>query len=220
MVTSGNVLVPKPGSSLNLFFHFFMEASWHRYDWISCWSLMIHSTSSPSLLLGNQWVPQKVPPLDSWFVPLAINSHFLVLFNCPLISMNPIVVERSLLWITRHSFYLCDTEDLRKEAKYDNKRCSHCSYCSGNSKSFGSCGLRPIHILRSHYWTSYFPVASLLLSYNQEGPQWQPGFGGRMWGVSELVGTGFSVCSTELSFYVFYILVFSEMSCLTKEFHK
>ena len=47
----------------SLSFWVFMEASLHRHDWLSPWSLVSESTSSPSPLPRGQGVGQKVPTL-------------------------------------------------------------------------------------------------------------------------------------------------------------
>ena len=64
----GRLLLSQSESSITLSFRIFVEASLH-------WLLVIDSTSSPSLLLGNYQVGMKVPSLYSRFVPLATIPH-------------------------------------------------------------------------------------------------------------------------------------------------
>ena len=96
------VLVQQPGSSPNLVLldccGGFITQAW----WIK--SLVTESTSIPSPLPRNQGVGLKVPTLYSWLIPCTTSPHPYVLSKSHAVNINPVVVERGLLWITRHHF--------------------------------------------------------------------------------------------------------------------
>ena len=77
----------------------------------------IHYIGMIGSFLGHWWLVQSPAPLSSpgirgdsnslsWLVPLTTSPHLQVLSKSHLININPVTVQRGLLWITRHSFHL------------------------------------------------------------------------------------------------------------------
>lgn len=55
-----------------------------------------------------------------------------------LIHINPVVVKRGMLGILRNPLHLYKAvSGIEDKRKYYDERCSHHSYCSGNSKGYG-----------------------------------------------------------------------------------
>ena len=101
---------PKPEALQTLPFCVFIEASLHRHDWLNPWPLVIDSTSSGPFLPRNQGVGFQVQTLYSQLVPGTTSPHPQVFSKSHFIYINPTVVERGSLWITRHFFHLYDSE--------------------------------------------------------------------------------------------------------------
>lgn len=123
-----------------------MEASFYRHDWLHHWPLVSGSMSSPLPLWWNgvcgEVVDWKFPPSILFLVgSLGNGPPSLGVSKRHLSNINSTVVERDLLRITRHPFHLYVSEVTSRtedKNKYANKRCSHWSYRSGNSKDFRS----------------------------------------------------------------------------------
>lgn len=97
----------------------FYEASLYRQNWLNRWSLLMDAIFSPSPLSGGQWDTTESSTLQShgWF-PWQLAPILLCFPNLKsyLININSSVVDRTLLWVSRHLY--------------------HCSHL-GNSKGFG-----------------------------------------------------------------------------------
>ena len=90
------------------------------------------------------------------------------------------MVEWCLLWILRHPVHLYDTEVILgtedKKTKNCNKRYSHCSYCSGNSKYLGSCEpgtWTKTKIYKKHIFAIWMTKYTFLTNHNITRWHWK-----------------------------------------------
>ena len=72
--------------------------------------MVFDSTSSPSPLLQNERLGLKVPSHYSRLVPLATRPILKCFSKVAFNNINPVVVERDLLWKTRRPFSLYGSE--------------------------------------------------------------------------------------------------------------
>lgn len=114
----------------------FIEASLQRCDWLNHWLLVTDSASNSlsSSLFSSRGETKSSNPLFLVSSPGNQSPSFCAFQKSPS-NVNPIVVQRGLLWITRHSFYLYGSEVLSgTEDKKIQQSMFPLLSCSGNSK--------------------------------------------------------------------------------------
>ena len=116
------------------------------YPEVACdFTLVIVLISNPLLRIPrNQMVNLKVPTPYSWLIPLATSPYtypkvtslsYILLWQKRYVVNNKTPI--SLLWLWSNS------RNWAQEIKYHNKRRSHCSVLSGNSKGLGAVSQDP-----------------------------------------------------------------------------
>ena len=90
-------------------FWVFMEASLHRHNRLNRGPLVIELNLQP-LSPPQWWETESSNPLVTWLASLTTRPHPQVLSKSPLININPIVMERGLLWTTGNPFHLYGSE--------------------------------------------------------------------------------------------------------------
>lgn len=144
MVVWKSVLVTPSGSPMNtyLLFGFLIEVSLHRhgngFDFLllspppkSC---DVVKSSNPLLQVGSPG-NQPIFGAENSNSPFTVGSlgnqaHLRCFPQVTFININPVVVERNLLWIMRHPVHNYGSEVIsgtKEGTKYCNRRCSYCS---------------------------------------------------------------------------------------------